>query len=200
LAMKIIILNRKRLGVTAVVLGLMIILFGLERGFDERLKQAALMYSGIDSFVKYEGLNKSFSYKLPKEWSSVVESVSGGEVLYSNRFTSPDKVINGYMQVWSLKGDLKTFLEKSKEISYSQDPSKYKNYDISSIKIKDNEGYLLSYTMFSPNYNEYFKGYEYFIGCKNKFFRFSFFVNEKNFKETMPNVFLTIAETLEHTH
>ena len=197
--MRFIVINRKRLGVTAIMLGLMVVLFGFGKNFDERLKQASLIYNDINSLVKYEGLNKTFSYKLPAEWSTSEEKLSGGEVVYSNSFTSKDQVIHGFVQVWNYAGDLKTFLEKSKEVTFKPQSTKYKDYSITEININNNKGYLLKYTVDTGN-KKYYKGYEYFIKDTGRFFRFSFFVSEDKFRETMPNIFETIVKTLEHTH
>jgi hypothetical protein len=196
--MKFIIINRRKLGVTAIILGLMVVLFGFGKNFDAKLKEASLIYNNINSLVKYEGLNNTFSYKLPKEWTATEEKL-GDEIIYHNRFTSQDKVIHGFMQVWKYEGDLLKFLELSKETNLKTQPSKYKEYDISSINLNNNKVYLLKYSVDTGN-NNYYKAYEYFIGCTGKFFRFSFFIKEKDFKETMPNIFETIVKTLEHTH
>lgn len=196
--MKFIIINRKKLGVTAIILGLMVVLFGFGKNFDVKLKQASLIYNNINSLVKYEGLNNTFSYKLPKEWTTAVEDL-GEEIVYHNRFVSHDKVINGFVQVWNYNGDLLRFLELSKETNLKTQASKYKEYEISTLNLNNNKIFLLKYTVDSGNKN-YYKAYEYFIGCTGKFFRFSFFVKEEDFKETMPNMFESIVKTFEHTH
>jgi len=140
--MKFIIINRRKLGVTAIILGLMVVLFGFGKNFDAKLKEASLIYNNINSLVKYEGLNNTFSYKLPKEWTATEEKL-GDEIIYHNRFTSQDKVIHGFMQVWKYEGDLLKFLELSKETNLKTQPSKYKEYDISSINLNNNKVYLL---------------------------------------------------------
>ena len=198
--MKVIILNKKRLGVTVIILGLMVLLFGMERQFDQRLKEAALMYNNISALVKYEGLEKTFSYKLPKEWTASEKKFTGGEIIYHNDFTSQNQDIHGYVEVWNFNGDLKSFLEKSKEATFRPETTKYKTYSLSSIKVNNpvDKAYLLSYTL-EEGAGKGYKGYEYFIGDKGRFYRFSFFVKEANFKETMPTIFKTIVNTLEHS-
>ncbi|MTK10824.1 MAG: hypothetical protein F8N39_01505, partial [Clostridiaceae bacterium] len=60
--MKLIIINRKRLGVTVIIIGLMFVLLGLEKKFDAGLKFTALIQNNISSLQKYEALDKKLSY------------------------------------------------------------------------------------------------------------------------------------------
>lgn len=193
--MKLIILNRKRLGVTVIIIGLMMVLFGLENKFDGRLKYVALMQNNINSLKKFEIPELKFSYKLPSNWMTKRQVFNGGEILYHNDFASEDKAIHGYVQVWSIKEDLKSFLDKSK--SESQQYAEFSEYNITPITVKNHEGYLMTYIMKTSNKGNY-KGYEYFIKDKDKFIRFSFYVRDINFKENMPTIFKTIVDTFEH--
>ncbi|MCT8975724.1 hypothetical protein N4T77_03830 [Clostridium sp. CX1] len=193
--MKVIIINRKRLGVTTIIIGLMLVLLGLEKHFDAKLKLAALMQNNINSLVQYQALDSKLTYKLPSEWSTSEQNFSGQEIIYHNDFKDKDYKVHGFIEVWNLNKDLKTFLQESKKISSEQ--NEYKDYNISPITINNREGYLVNYTI-KTNTNTYYKGYEYFIKDKDKFFRFSFFMRDENFKENMPTVFKTIVQTLNY--
>lgn len=193
--MKVIIINRKRLGVTIIIIGLMLILFGLEKNFDSRLKFTTLMQNNINSLTKYEALDKSFDYKLPSEWTAKEQKFSGNEIIYHNDFNTKDFKIYGFVEVWNLNKDLKTFLEDSKKISSEQ--NLYKSYEMKPITINKKDGYLVNYTMITSSNKDY-KGYEYFVRNKDKFFRFSFFVKENDFKENMPTIFKTIVQTFNY--
>lgn len=192
--MRLIILNRKRIGVTVIIVGLMLVLFGLEGKFDGRLKYVALMQSNISSLKKYEVPELNFTYKLPTEWTTEKQKFDGEEIVYHNDFTSKDATIHGYVQVWNLKEDLKSFLDRSKDINAKY--AAYSNYNLNPIKIKNHEGYLMTYTMKTSEKANY-KGYEYFIKDNNRFFRFAFYVRDVNFKENMPTIFKTIVDTFE---
>ncbi|MDW8802441.1 hypothetical protein P8V03_14930 [Clostridium sp. A1-XYC3] len=193
--MKVIIINRKRLGVTTIIIGLMLVLLGLEKHFDAKLKLAALMQNNINSLVQYQALDSKLTYKLPSEWSTSEQNFSGQEIIYHNDFKDKDYKVHGFIEVWNLNKNLKTFLQESKKISSEQ--NEYKDYNISPITINNREGYLVNYTI-KTNTNTYYKGYEYFIKDKDKFFRFSFFMRDENFKENMPTVFKTIVQTLNY--
>lgn len=192
--MRVIVLNRKRLGVTIIIIGLMLVLFGFEKNFDGRLKYVTLMQNNINSLKQYEALNNKFSYKLPSRWTTKEYKFGGGEIIYHNEFSSEDAIIHGMVEVWDSKEDLKVFLDKSKNIS--NEFSKNENYNITPININKHEGYLLTYSQLSGG--KRYQAYEYFLRNSNKFIRFSFFVREDNFKENMPTIFKTIVETFSY--
>lgn len=192
--MRLIILNRKRLGVTIIIVGLMLILFGFEKKFDGRLKYVALIQNNINSLKKYEVPDLKFSYKLPDKWTTQKEDFGGGEIVYHNNFSSEDSVIYGFVQIWNMREDLKSFLERSKDLSDKY--AIYKDYKMTPIIVKKYEGFQVTYTMTISDEGVY-KGYEYFLKDKGKLFRFSFFVREVNYKETMPTIFKTIVDTME---
>jgi hypothetical protein len=193
--MKVIIINRKRLGVTVIIIGLMLVLFGFEQKFDVRLKYVALMQSNINSLKKYDVPELKFSYKLPSEWATKKQSFQGDEIVYHNDFFSEDATIHGFVQVWNKKEDLKSFLEKSKNLN--QQYAEYTDYSMVPVEIKNQSGYLTIYTMKNLDGTK-FKGYEYFLNNNNRIYRFSFFVRDVNFKENMPTIFKTIVENFEH--
>lgn len=194
--MKFIIINRRRLGVTIIIIGLMFILLGLERHFEDKLKFTVLIQNNINSLVKYDGLNKKLNYKLPEGWPVKEQKFSGNEIIYHNDFTSKDNKIHGFVEVWNSSKDLRTFLEQSKKISSEQ--NLYKAYKLEPITINDRSGYLVKYTMLT-SYDAEYDGYEYFLRDHGKFFRFSFFVKKSDFKEDMPIIFENIVKTLDYT-
>lgn len=195
--MKLIILNRKRLGVTAIIVGLMLVMFAVEERFDERLRVTALMHSDISSLIKYEGLDRKFSYSLPNQWQVNLKNFGNEEIIYHNDFNTKDQSIHGFVQVWNLREDLKTFLERSKAAAGAVKPAKYKSYKMEPININNHSGYLVNYSM-DVDDGDYYKGYEYYLSQDGLMFRFSFFVSEGNFKENMPTIFNTIVRTLEY--
>ncbi|WP_333888099.1 hypothetical protein [Clostridium sp.] len=192
---KSIVINKRKLGVTIIIIGLMIILLGLEKNFDMKLKFTALMQNNIKYLTQYEGMESKLKYKLPSKWSSKSQDICGNEILYHSDFKSEDNKIRGFVEVWNLNGSLKSFLENSKVISQKQ--NLYKNYRINEIEINGNDGYLIEYTI-TKEVGDSYKGIEYFLKKGTQFCRFSFFVNESDFKENMPTIFETIVKTLEY--
>jgi hypothetical protein len=192
--LNIIFINRRKLGITVILLGLMITLMGISKQFDDKLKTTILVENNINLLDDYNALNGKISYKLPEGWTTREKKLPGDEIIYHNDFQSSDAVIHGFVEVWNSKEDLKTFLENSKKISEEQNA--IKNYKIDSIIINGKKTYLVHY-LINVTDNNWYKAYEYFIDDKDQFYRFSFFTREVNFKEAYGAIFESIIKTFK---
>lgn len=192
--MRLIIVNKKRLGVTIIIVGLMITMFGIQSIFKDSIKLTSLMQSNIHSLKEYSALNGKVTYKLPYDWISEKRDFGGEEIIYHNDFQAKDFKVYGFVEVWNLNQDLKTFIERSKDISVKQNI--IEGYKLSNVKINDKDAYYIEYSLINSQ-NIKYKAFEYFIPDNNKFIRFSFFTREDNFKENMPTIFKAIVETLK---
>ncbi len=190
--MKVVVVDRKKLGIMLMISGLMIILFFIEISFQQRLKFTSLIQNDMNSLKGYSAMNGKLTYKLPEEWSTQEKNFGGGEIVYHNGFKSKDAKIYGYVQVWQLNEDLKMFLENSKIISEKQNT--FKNYSIKPVSVNGQSAYLVEYTVLNGN-DIYYKGIEYYIKIKNGFIRFAFNMRENNYKEDLNMVFKTIVES-----
>lgn len=192
--MRVIFINRKKVGIIVIVLGLMITLLGISKGFNKQLKTTILVENNINLLDNYTALNGKVSYKLPEGWTTKEKKFSGGEIIYHNDFQSSDAVIHGFVEVWNSKQDLKEFLDNSKKISQQQNI--IKNYKLDSIIINGKKTYLVQYLM-NVTDNNWYKVYEYFIDDGSEFYRFSFFTRNVNFKEAYGAIYESIVETFK---
>lgn len=193
--MKVIEVNKKRIGVSIILIGLMLILLGLAKNFDPMIKETVLMEKSSNKMKSYSALKKHFTYKLPKTWNASEEKFNSNEVIYHNNFLSQDKTINGFVEVWNITEDLSSFLEKSKNISEEQNI--IKTYNISDVNVSGHNGYKISYILTNPKDINY-KCLEYFIKHKNMVFRFSFFIKENDYIESMITEFENIVKTFNY--
>jgi hypothetical protein len=193
--MKVIVLNRKRLGVTIIIIGLMLVIMGAEIQLSQRLKMTALMQNGLETLKQYDIEKSNLTYKLPSTWENSVEDLGGGEIIYHSNFISQEADIYGFVEVWKLRQmDLKTFIESSKGSAYK--PDRVKDYKYKAMKVKGEPAYLLTYNAITPS-GKNIKAYEYFIDHGDTFFRMAFYVNKDNFKENMPTIFEALVNNYE---
>ena len=192
--MKIIFINRRKVGIIVITLGLMITLWGISKQFDDKLKTTILVENNISLLDDFEALSGKIGYKLPVGWTTQEKKFSSDEILYHNDFQSTDAVIHGFVEVWKNKGDLKEFLANSKNISEEQ--NLIKNYKIDNVVVNGRKAYLVQY-LINVTGNDWYKACEYFIEGENQFYRFSFFTRSVNFKETYGAIFESIVETLK---
>jgi len=192
--LRVIFINRKKVGIVIIIMGLMITLLGISRGFDKQLKTTILVEHNINLLNDYVALNGKVSYKLPEGWTTKEKNFSGGEIIYHNDFQSTDAVIHGFVEVWTSKQDLKAFLDSSKKISEEQNA--IKNYKLDSVVINGKKTYLVQY-LINVTDNNWYKVYEYFIDDGKQFYRFSFFTRNVNFKEAFGAIYESIVETFK---
>jgi hypothetical protein len=190
----VIFINKRKLGIIVILLGLMISLMGISKQFDDKLKTTILVENNINLSGNYQALDGKISYKLPAGWTTKEKEFPGGEIIYHNDFQSSDAVIHGFVEVWKSNQDLKIFLDKSKKIS--EDQNVIRNYKIDNIMINGKKTYLVQY-LINVTDNNWYKAYEYFIGDEGKFYRFSFFTRNVNFKEAYGAIFESIIETFK---
>lgn len=192
--MKIFIVDRKKLGVIFVVMGLMVVLFSIGIKLDSRIRTTAFIQNNMGALKEYYAAQYKISYKLPSKWTTSEEKYSGGEILYHNNFKSQDNSIHGYVQVWNFQRDLKSFLENSKVTSEIQNKSQ--DFKISDININSNKGYLVTYKIVGDG--KPYNAFEYFLKYDGIFVRFSFYVESDKLNKNMPSVFKAIVETLKY--
>ena len=192
--LRVIFINRKKVGIILIIFGLMISLLGISKSFVKQLKTSILVENNINLLYDYIALDGKISYKLPEGWTTKEKKFSGGEIIYHNDFQSSDAIIHGFVEAWKNKQDLKVFLENSKKIS--QEQNTIKDYKINNIIINGRKTYLVQYLINVAD-NNWYKAYEYFIDDGSVFYRFSFFTRDVNFKEAFGAIFESIVETLK---
>lgn len=191
---KVIKVNRKRVGISLILIGLMFILVVFQKNLYGKLKFTALIHNDIKALKEYYMLDNTYLYKLPENWNTRIRKFTGNEIIYHNEFVSEDNVIRGVVQAWNINMNLEKFLKSSEQISSKQNI--IENYKMQPIDLGGNKGYEVTYSIVDKEKNIY-KSFEYFIPKKDGFVRFSFFVNEANFKESMLQVFRTIVNTFQ---
>ncbi|WP_392486744.1 hypothetical protein ACER0A_002430 [Haloimpatiens sp. FM7315] len=191
---KVIKINRKKIGILLILCGLMIVLAVFQKTFDERIKFTALMQNEMKDLKEYYILNNKYSYKLPSDFETIERKFPSKEIIYHNEFYSKNNSIYGFVQLWNIDGNLYDFLIKSGEISKKQNV--IDNYKLEKTQIDNREVYEITYNITDKNKNIY-SCYEYFIPVDQGFVRFSFFLRKSNFKDSMPLIFKAIVKTLK---
>lgn len=187
-------IDRKKLGMIIIVIGSMLVLFGMQNKLTKRLSSAALFQNNIRELKTFTIKNGKISYKLPSKWNTEIKNLPGGEITYHNEFHSEDNLIYGFVQVWNINDDLKDFLNKSKNVS--EKSNKITDYNIKMMTISNKKWYEISYNI-KGNGPQVFNAHEYFIKYGNNIIRFSFFVRKENFKESMEGVYNALVGTLK---
>ena len=92
-------INKKQLGVTLVLLGLMAMLISGEFLFKDRLKEVALVDTEMSIMKLITSSEGRVSYKLPESWSYSEKSFPDDGIIHYSEYSSKDKSIIGYASV-----------------------------------------------------------------------------------------------------
>ena len=192
--MKVIYINRRKVGVALVLVGLMIVLMMLENQFHDKLKMTVFTQNNINSLQEYEGLNGELSYKLPEGWNNKERSFDSEKILYHSEFYNKDMNITGYIQIQNKDAQLQDVMnEINTNYNDKEDVEKY-NYQ--PIKVNSSQGYIINYkTKLYDNSNV--KVYKYFVDNDKVYTKFTFYVREDGFKDNMPRIFNSIVSLVE---
>lgn len=185
--------NMKKLGLAIILVGLMLVIIGFGRYFEERLRIATLTQNSMLEFKEYNINDYGVSYKLPVEWYST-ESLNEEEnnnKIYINEFIAPDTTIYGYVEVIRSKEEFKEVIGNiEKEIKDMGN----KEVISENIEINDVMGSLVQYE-FKFSEKNVKKAYEYYLPYKDYVIKASFTISDKKVKENTRVVFDNIVKT-----
>lgn len=185
-------INKKQLGVTLVLIGLMIVLFLAQKGFNDRLKLVMLMDSNITNLKEYTIGTEGYSYSLPVEWTTNQKNYPGNYIVYHNSFKSESMGIIGYVEVINSKDGLESIAVSD---SNKLPKDKVEEYKSSKTKVNDNEAYKISYKLKLAEGKIVYDNVYYIKVDKEKYFKVAFSVGEEKYKENFLAVFDAIVET-----
>ena len=191
--MKILIVDKKKLGVIFVVMGLMIFIFCIGIKLDNRIRATAFIQSNLGELKKYSSNEYKLSYKLPIKWQASRESFNGEEIGYYNNFSDIDEGINGFVQIWDYPGSFEDFLQMNKKISDTE--NKVENFNVSNLNIDNEKTCLITYE--GDSHGDSYHAFEYFINEDGNFVKFCFYIKDNKFSANIPSIFKAIAETVK---
>lgn len=186
-------INRKQLGVTLVIIGLMTLLFSAEAVFKRKLNQVALLDSDMKTMKVMNIRDGEIAYKLPESWDLEEKSFPSEAIINYNEYRSRDKIISGFMSVEKSSETIEKAIERHKvvvEESYT-----LKNYTSSKIVLSSGEAYRVSYE-YTPEKSGQYIAHEYYLDKGEYLVKFTFYVVKDRYKDTMVIAFNTIVESL----
>lgn len=184
----------RKTGITIILFGLMIVLFGFTAHFNEKYSFNVIFPYEMGQLKEHNGLNNKLSYKLPATFNVQEKNLNSREIIYHSDFATEDFNIRGIVEVWNFDKELKRFLSLSK--NFSQVQNIITGYDIQDIIVGGRPGYFVTYTMQNQS-NQRYKAMEYFIKYNGGFLRMSFYIKLNAYNEEMKPYLENILRTLK---
>ncbi|MEG0308836.1 MAG: hypothetical protein RR636_12890 [Clostridium sp.] len=188
--MKLVDDNMKKIGLAVILFGLMIVIVGFGKYFEESLKITTLTQNSMVEFNQYEILDGEIKYKLPIEWLTTVKENTDNNV-YLNEFVSGDANTYGSIEVVKSENGSEAIIDQYiKEITGLG----INDFKRDKIKINDKSVEVVQYELRSSEKNVK-KTYEYYIPLDNYMTKVTFIINDNKTKENTQSIFENIVKT-----
>lgn len=183
--------NMRKIGLAVILAGLMVVIIGLGKYFEDSLRIATLTQNSMLNFKEYNALDEGISYKLPEDWLATEAKEGDGKCIYINEFISTDANIYGYIEVVREEKNFKEAINAFKE--EIEDMGIKKIYT-EEVKINDVVAEMVQYR-FNFSENKIKNTYEYYIPYEDYVIKVSFTINDEKAKENTKVVFENIVKT-----
>lgn len=181
----------KKIGLALILVGLMIVIIGFGKHFEESLKVATLTQNNMVSFKDYEVLEGEIKYKLPIDWICAEKvSINSSEV-YKNEFMSEDTNIYGSIEVVSGTNGVEEAMEQC--LAGIKDMGINK-YDRDTLRINKMNVETVEYDIKFTN-NSVKHAYEYYVPYEDNMVKVTFIISDEKSRENTNVVFENIVKT-----
>ncbi|MFR1710340.1 MAG: hypothetical protein ACLSV2_15755 [Clostridium sp.] len=189
--MKLVDDNMRKLGLAIILAGLMIVILGFGRYFEESLKIATLTQNSIVEFKQYDILDGKIKYKLPSGWLATIKEDKNDKNVYLNEFVSEDASTYGAVEILNSTEGVEVIIDKCIEDIKGMG---IKDYKKEKVKIDNKEVDCIQYNLKSSEENIK-KTYEYYVPYDNYVAKITFIISDKKTRENTQVVFENIVKT-----
>ncbi|SFU40735.1 hypothetical protein SAMN04487886_102030 [Clostridium sp. DSM 8431] len=184
-------MNKKQIFVTFILAMLMILLFFVEKLFDNKFNDITVINNNMGKLEEYYMKNGEFSYSLPNSWSKE-EIVSEKCGIYKVQFKDSDNNIIGSIELITNSDSIDTIAKNDIDNMILQKDKE----EIEEFQLGNNKGIKVKYkTKVSNRYNYINSGYYIPMNSAEKI-KVTFIVKEDNYNDDMCAVFNTIVESI----
>lgn len=148
-------MNKKQVAVTLMLVCLMFVLVFVQRFFDNRFRQVALVDSNMGQLKKYTIDNKGISFSLPDKWTSK-ENNSNDYSIYKVEFKDSENSIMGYIELLKCNEDIMVLAQKdinNMVLSHGKETLEaYKSVNRNGIRVEYTTKVNKGYSFINTNY------------------------------------------------
>ena len=185
-------MNKKQITVTFILAVLMVSLIFVQRFFDDRFSDIAMINQNMGKLEEYYLMNGKYSYQIPENWS-VEEIVSSGTNISRVEFKdSTNNIIGNIQMIDNRKDDINTIAETDvNNMILERDQEEVEN-----IKYGDKKGIKVKYKTKVNNGYTYINSSYYISMEENEKIKVAFIVKEDNYNDNMTSVFDIIVRSI----
>ncbi|WBW98295.1 PsbP-related protein [Oceanirhabdus sp. W0125-5] len=190
--MRVIFIYSKKITIFLTIILFMIVMFGLESTFHDKLKLASLNENNIYKLKEYNDENMRIVYKLPENWGNSEKELNVEKVIYHSEFYDRESCIGGYIQLQKKNRELQDVVS-----TFGEDKSKIQEYNYRPIKVNGYKGYLVKYKLQSFIDKKQMKYCQYYIENDEERAVVTFYVADEKYQQNYEKIFDVITDTVK---
>lgn len=184
--------EKRKLGLAATMIVLMVLIISFGTYFEEKLKIATLTQNNISNFNYYK-IENSISYGLPEPWINSESNVINDKIKYRSEFVSDDNIVRGFVELWQESEDILSMTKENEKNLEKMNIDDYKTKKFNKGNLK---GYSTKYKIQLENDSIYRK-FDYIFDLNGNKMIVSFYIKDANYRENSSVVFENILNTFE---
>lgn len=184
--------NRKQLGITLILLGLMAVMISGGEIFKDKLKEVALMEADMNIMKEISNDQPRVSFNIPEDWTVSTKPYTSHNLRYYSEYTSRESTLNGYVKVFVGEEDVSEMIKSDKKVV--EDSYRIEDYKTEVIEIGDSSAHLVSYIFYNEK-KEGFIAKEYYKNQGENTIKMCFYIFQDRYKDNMLIAFQRILES-----
>ena len=186
--------NRKQLGITLILLGLMAVMISGGEIFKDKLKEVALIEADMNIMKEVSNDQPKVTFSIPEDWTINTKPYTSNNLIYYSEYTSKESTLNGYIKVFASEENIGELIRSDKKLI--KDSYRIEDYKTEVIKIDDKSVHLISYIFYNEK-REGFVAKEYYLKDMGNIAKMCFYISKDSYKDNMLIAFQTILESFK---
>ena len=186
--------NRKQLGITLILLGLMAVMISGGEIFKDKLKEVALIEADMNIMKEVSNAQPKVAFSIPEDWTINTKPYTSNNLIYYSEYTSKESTLNGYIKVFASEENIGELIRSDKKLI--KDSYRIEDYKTEVIKIDDKSVHLISYIFYNEK-REGFVAKEYYLNDMGNIVKMCFYISKDSYKDNMLIAFQTILESFK---
>ena len=184
--------NRKQIGITLILLGLMAVMISGGEIFKDKLREVALMEADMNIMKEVSNDQPKVTFDIPEDWTISTKPYTSNNLIYYSEYTSRESTLNGYIKVFTSEEDISEMIKNDKRMVKAS--YRLEDYKTENIKARDKSAHLVSYIFYNEK-KEAFYAKEYYVKDRKNTIKMCFHITQDSYKDNMLIAFQTILES-----
>lgn len=185
-------MTKKQLGMTILLIGLIIVLYGAQLGLSDKLKSVSFTANNINGFKEFKINETNYCYSLPDNWAIEEKKYPGNYIVDHKDLKSEELGIIGYVQILNTDKDGEDIARDDK----TKISSEVEKYEAIEFEYKGKEGIKVTYKEKLKAGKNVMSVIYYVELEEDRIIKIHFNIDEKKYKDNFNDIFEAIIDSI----